>query len=218
MTTLHPLITGLLRNKKAGWAVVGACLLLALTIGGSAGYLSVAEQAPQPFDSFVGPQHYQIPWQYAPRGFDGPTASGISVRLCLASLLGTRDAACSHSKQEQVSIYPAKFGFAASIEEASWQHHPDHMQPAGTSYGHQAYIHAIAAEGGRPGLTLHYFRLTDADGKLLRSVTCYESGSCNHYAIVGNHLLFYTAPESDFSDWGAIDHKLTELADSWTVR
>jgi hypothetical protein len=36
--------------------------------------------------------------------------------------------------------------------------------------------------------------------------------------MVGHYLLIYTAPEADFSEWDAMDHKLATLADSWTVQ
>ena len=203
------------RRTVASTSVVVCWIVL---IGASAGYSSFIEQGPQPFDRSVGQQHFRIPSQYAPRGVGSPTASGISVRLCLASLLGAHDAACSHGKQEQVSIYPPDLGFAGSIEETSWQRHPDQMKPEGIRYQHQAYVHSIPADGGRRGVTLYYFRLTNPEGKLVRSVTCYEAGSCQHYAMVGSHLLLYTAPEADFAEWDAIDHKLSALADSWTVQ
>jgi hypothetical protein len=199
--------------RTAAWVSVAWCWI-GLIIGGAL-YLNSIEKGPQQFERYAGQQHFRIPWQYGPGGSDRPNPSGVTLFLCLDSLFGRYDAACTHRKQEQVSIYPPNADFMG--DERDWQRHPNEMRAAGTENGHQAYVKSIAAEGVRKGFTLYYFRLTNSDGKLLRVVTCYEAGSCSHYAMIGPYILFYTAPRAAFPEWDAIDHKLTALVDSWAM-
>jgi uncharacterized membrane protein YhaH (DUF805 family) len=201
--------------RTAASSVVALCWI-GLVAGGAV-YLGSIDKGPQYFDRYAGQQHFRIPWQYGPSGSDKPTPNGITLFLCLDSFLGRYETACTHGEQHQVSIYPPKLDFMGGVQESSWQRHRDQWKPAGIQNGHQAYIHSIPAEGGRSGLTIYYFRLTNSEGKLLRAVECFERGNCEHYAMVGRYLLFYTAPRSAFPEWDAMDRKLTALADTWAV-
>jgi hypothetical protein len=202
------------------WRTVASSVVALCWIGlvtGGAAYLGSIDKGPQYFDRYAGQQHFRIPWQYGPSGSDKPTPSGVTLFLCLDSLLGRYETACTHGEQHQISIYPPKLDFMGGSQENSWQRHRDQWKPAGIQDGHQAYVVSYPAEGGRSGLTLRYFRLTNPEGDLLRAVTCHESGGCEHYALFERYVLFYTAPQPSFSQWEAMDRKLATLVDSWAA-
>jgi hypothetical protein len=204
-----------LRRRATASYFVAACWIV-LTIG-SAFYLSSIEKGPQQFDRYAGELHFRIPWKYGPSGSDKPTPNGISFFLCLDSLAGRYDASCTHNKQNQVSIYPPKLVFMGGVDESNWERFPDRWKPLPDRDGHKAYIKSIAAEANRKEITSYYFRLTDANDKLLRTVSCFENGDCSHYAWKDRYILFYTAPKSAFPEWEAMDRSLGSLVDSWAV-
>src|SRR5262249_4835602 len=164
-------------------------------------------------DRYAGEVHFRIPWQYGPRGSDRPGPDGAHMRLCLDTLSGQYEKACMDGKSEQVSIYPAKDSFIGGVEETSWQRAPDEFAASGLQDRHQAYVKSIPAEGSRRGLTVYYFRRTDPEGKLLRTVQCFESGGCTHYARQDRYVLNYTAPRTLLPQWEETDRKLKSLVD-----
>lgn len=177
------------------------------------GQLLLVQRGPQQFDRYVGEQRFIVPWQYGPNGSDSPGRNGFHVRLCLNSLLGAYDPSCRDSTQ--LSIYPPQLGL--SFEEATWRRRQDDMKLVGSRDEYQIYLYTIPAEGSRGELTLTYYRRTDPDGKLLTLVICYSVGSCERRTRMGNHVLVYRTPESNFPEWPAMDNRLAALVNSWTA-
>jgi len=183
-----------------------------LVLGGTV-YLNSVPKGPQYFDRYAGEMHFRIPWQYGPSGSDSPAPNGFYVSLCVDSLLATYDEACREGKQ--VSVYPPKLGFAS--EELSWQRRQNAMKQAGSRGGYEIYTYSIPAEGTRGELTLTYYRRANAEGQLLKWVTCYRTDSCERRTLMGGYVLVYNTTESAFSEWDATDQKLAALVDSWAV-
>ena len=203
-----------LRRREIAFYVVTACWIV-LTIG-STFYLASIDKGPQQFDRYAGEQHLRIPWQYDPRGSDEPGPNGVSVRLCLDTLRGAYDASCHDSKQ--VTIYPLDDRRLRHVEVPRYQRSESEDQPTGIRDGHQGYVHTTPAEGQRKAITSYYYRLTNSEGSLQRTVSCYGFGSCDHRAIAGSYVLIYQAPESAFPQWNAMDQKLAVLVDSWAMQ
>ena len=202
-----------LRRRAIAFYVVAACWIV-LTLG-STFYLASIDKGPQQFDRYAGEQRLRIPWQYDPRGSDKPDPNGVSVRLCLDTLRGAYDESCHDSKQ--VAIYPLDDRRLQHVEVPRYQRSESEDQPTGIRDGHQGYVHTTPAEGQRKAITSYYYRLTNSEGSLQRTVSCYGFGSCDHRAIAGRYVLDYQAPDSAFSQWNAMDRKLAELVDSWAM-
>jgi hypothetical protein len=183
---------------------------------GATGTGLLVKPGPEHFQRYVGSQRFSVPWLYAPTGQDQPNTAGFTVGLCLSSLRGTYDERCRGGLQ--VNIRPQDRGFTGIFDEKFWRLRMSEMTLGPVRDGHQTYVYTAPPDAKGHTRTSTYLAHYDSEGRLARLVTCYSHGSCQHHAIVGSYVLSYSANESAFSEWEAMDSKLASLVDSWRVQ
>jgi hypothetical protein len=202
-----------LKFRLAASALVVLCWSL-FAFGATGTGLQV-KPGPEHFQRYVGTERFSVPWLYAPEGVDQPNTAGLTIRLCLSSLRGTYDKGCRGGLP--VNIRPQNQGFTGVFYEQFWRSRMSEMTLGPVRDGHQTYVYTAPPDAKGHPRTSTYLARYDSEGRLTRLVVCYSFGSCQHHAIVGSYLLTYSANESAFSEWEAMDSKLASLIDSWRV-